>query len=132
MSFNSDITKAATVQEKLQICSATEIARTMNRIFLVACDNLTKTQSDMIRQANCWHCRKNFVVEDEIMINTQNLVSNQSIKALNDKRCESFRILKQFHFFYKLDIPSEWYTTDIFHASNLTRTADSKQPPLTE
>ena len=43
MSFSSNITKAATVQEKLQIHSATEIAKIMNRILLVAHDNLTKT-----------------------------------------------------------------------------------------
>ena len=66
------------------------------------------------------------------MINTQNLISNQSIKALNDKRCESFRILQQFHFFYKLDIPSEWYITDTFHISNLIKTVNLKQLPLTE
>ena len=53
MSFNPDITKAATVQEKLQIHSVMEIARIMNRILLVAYDNLTKTQDDMIKQANC-------------------------------------------------------------------------------
>ena len=42
MSFNSNITKTVTVQEKLQIHSVTEIARIMNRILLVAYDNLTK------------------------------------------------------------------------------------------
>ena len=69
MSFNPDITKTATVQEKLQIHSAMKIARIMDRILSVACDNLTKAQSDMIRQVNCWCCLKNFAVEDEIMIN---------------------------------------------------------------
>ena len=107
MFFSPDTTKAATMQEKLQICSATEIARTMNRILLVAHDNLTKAQSNIIRQANHQHCVKDFVIEDEVMINIQNLVSNQSTRALNDKRCESFRILQQFHSSYKLDIPSE-------------------------
>ena len=53
MSFSPDTTKADTAQKKLQIHSVTEIARTMNRILLVAHDNLTKAQSDMIRQANC-------------------------------------------------------------------------------
>ena len=52
MFFNPDITKAATVQKKLQIHSVIEIARIMNRILSVAHDNLTKTQSDMIKQAN--------------------------------------------------------------------------------
>ena len=42
MSFSSDITKTATVQKKLQICSVTEIAKIINRILLVAYDNLTK------------------------------------------------------------------------------------------
>ena len=42
MSFSPDTTKTAMMQEKLQICSATEIARTMNRILSVACDNLIK------------------------------------------------------------------------------------------
>ena len=94
MSFSPDTTKAATAQEKLQIHSATEIARTMDRILSVAYDNLTKTQSDMIRQANHWCHLKNFTVEDEIMINTQNFVSNWFTRALNDKRCEPFRILQ--------------------------------------
>ena len=76
MSFSPDITKADTAQEKLQIHSATEIARTMNRILLITHDNLTKAQSDMIRQANCQHHIEDFVVEDEVMINTQNLVSD--------------------------------------------------------
>ena len=75
---------------------------------------------------------KDFAVEDEVMINTQNLVSNQPTKALNDKRYKPFRILQQFHFFYKFNIPSEWYATDIFHVSNLIKAANPKQPPLTE
>ena len=132
MSFNPDITKAATVQKKLQIHSAMEIVKIMDRILSVAHDNLTRAQGDMIRQANCWCCIKNFAVENEVMINIQNLVSDQSTKALDDKRCEPFKILQQFHSFYKLDVLLEWYATDIFHASNLTRAADSKQPPLTE
>lgn len=81
---------------------------------------------------NCWCHIKNFAVKNKVIINTQNLVSNWSTRALNDKKCESFRILQQFHFFYKLDVSSEWYATDIFHASNLTRATDSKWPPLTE
>ena len=107
MSFNSDITKADTAQKKLQIYSITEIAKIMNRILSVAHDNLTKTQNDMIRQANHQHYIKNFIIEDEVMINIQNLVSNQFTKALNDKRYKPFRILQQFHFFYKLNISSE-------------------------
>ena len=86
----------------------------------------------MIRQTNHQHHIKNFAVEDEVMINIWNLVSNQSTRALDDKRCGPFRILQQFHSSYKLDIPPEWYTTDIFHASNLTRAANPKQLPLTE
>ena len=69
MSFSPDITKAATIQEKLQICSATEIARTINRILSVAYDNLTKAQSNMIRQVNHQHHIKNFAVEDEVIVN---------------------------------------------------------------
>ena len=68
--FNSDITKAATVQKKLQIHSVTEIAKIMNRILLIAHDNLTKTQNDIIRQANHQHHMENFAVENEVMINT--------------------------------------------------------------
>ena len=75
---------------------------------------------------------KNFAIEDKVIINTQNLVSNQSSKTLNDKKHELFRILQQFHFFYKLNIPSEWYVIDIFHVSDFTKAADSKQSPLTE
>ena len=132
MSFSPDITKAATAQEKLQICSATEIAKIMNRILSVACDNLIKAQGDMVKQANCWCYVEDFVVENEVMVNTQNFVSNQLMRALNDKKCEPFRILQQFHFFYKLDIPSKWYTTDIFHVSNFMRATDSRQLPFTE
>ena len=46
---------------------------------------------------------------------------------MNDKRCKFFKILQQFHFFYKFDILSKWYTTDIFYISNFIRAADSKQ-----
>ena len=42
MSFNPDTIKAATAQKKLQIYSATEIARIMNRILSVIYDNFTK------------------------------------------------------------------------------------------
>ena len=49
ISFSPDIMKAAIVQEKLQVCSATEIAKIMNRILSVVCDNLTRAQGDMIR-----------------------------------------------------------------------------------
>ena len=104
----------------------------MNRILSVTHDNLTKAQSDIIRQANCQHYIKNFVIEDEVIINIQNFVSNQSTKTLNNKKHEPFRILQQFHFFYKLNISSEWYITDTFHINNLIRVADSKQSPLTE
>ena len=85
----------------------------------------------MIKQANCQHHIKNFAVGNKVIINTQNLVSNQSMRTLDDKRCEPFRILQQFHFFYKLDVPPEWYTIDIFHVSNFTRATNSRQPPLT-
>ena len=132
MFFNSDIIKTATVQKKLQICFVTEITKIMNRILLVAHDNLTKAQGDMIKQANCWCHIKNFVIENEVMINIWNFVSNQSIKVLNNKRCKPFRILQQFHFFYKLNVSSEWYATDIFHVSDLTKVTDLRQPPLTE
>ena len=132
MFFNSDITKAVTIQKKLQICSAIKIIKIMNRILSVAHDNFTKAQSDIIRQVNHQHHIKNFAIENEIIVNTQNLVSDQLIKALNDKRHKSFRILQQFYSFYKFDIFSEWYITDIFYVSNLTKAADSKQSPLTE
>ena len=131
MSFNPDTMKTVTVQEKLQICSATEIIKIMDKILSVTHDNLTRAQGDMIRQANCQHCMKDFAVGDEVMINTWNLVSDQPTRALNDKRCGPFRILQQFHSFYKLDVPPGWYATDTFHASNLTRAADPKRPPLT-
>ena len=85
----------------------------------------------MVKQANCWCCLKNFAVDDEVMIIIWNLVSDWPIRALNDKKCEPFRILQQFHSFYKLNVSSEWYTTDIFYASDFTRTADSKWPSLT-
>ena len=132
MFFSSDITKAITVQEKLQICSVMEIARIMNRILLVACDNLTKAQGDIIKQANCWCCVENFVIKNEVMINIWNFISNWLMRALNDKRCEPFRILQQFHFFYKLNVSSEWYITDIFHINDFMRVTDSRWSPLTE
>ena len=132
MSFNSDITKADIAQKKLQICSATKIAKIMNRILSVAHDNFTKTQNDIIRQTNHWHHIKNFVIENEVIINIWNLISDQPTKTLNDKKHEPFRILQQFHFFYKFNILFKWYATDIFHTNNLTKTADSKQSPLTE
>ena len=65
------------------------------------------------------------------MVNTQNLVSDWSTRALNDKKCEFFRILQQFHFSYKFNVFSEWYTTDIFHVSDFTRAADPKWLSLT-
>ena len=49
ISFNSDITKTDTIQKKLQIYSVTEIAKIINRILLVACNNFIKTQNDIIR-----------------------------------------------------------------------------------
>ena len=107
MSFSPDTTKAVTVQERLQIHSVTEIARIMNRILSVAQNNLTRAQSNMIKQANHQCHRENFVIEDEVIINIQNFVSNQPIKALNDKKHKPFKILKQFHFSYKLNISSE-------------------------
>ena len=76
MFFSFDITKAVTVQEKLQICSVTEIAKIMNKILSVTCDNLIKAQSDMIKQTNYWCHLKNFAVENEVMINIWNFVSN--------------------------------------------------------
>ena len=76
MSFSPDTTKAATAQEKLQIRSATEIARIMNRILSVTCDNLTKAQGDMVKQANRRRCVEDFAIGDEVMINTWNLVSD--------------------------------------------------------
>ena len=57
----------------------------------------------MIRQLNHQHHLKDFAVENEVIINTQNLVSDQSTRTLNDKRHESFRILQQFHSPYKLN-----------------------------
>ena len=132
MSFSSDIMKTVIMQEKLQICSATEIARIMDRILSIIHNNLTKTQSNMVRQMNCWHCLENFAVGDEVIINIWNFVSNWPTRALNDKKCELFRILQQFHFFYKFNVPPEWYATDIFYASDLIRATDPKWPPLTE
>ena len=114
------------MQKKLQIHSVMEIVKIMNRILSVAHDNLMRAQSDMVRQVNCQHCMKNFVIENEVMINTQNLVSDQSTRTLNDKRCELFRILQQFHFFYKFDIPFKWYVIDIFHVSDFIRVVNSK------
>ena len=76
MFFNSDIIKTVIMQKKLQICSVSEIVRIMNKILLVACDNLIKAQSDIVKQANYWCCVENFVVGDEVMVNTWNLVSN--------------------------------------------------------
>ena len=52
MSFNSDIIKTIIMQKKLQICFVTEIAKIMNRILLIACDNFTKIQNNIIRQMN--------------------------------------------------------------------------------
>ena len=132
MFFSSDITKIATAQKKLQICSVTEIARIMNRILLVAHDNLTKAQGDMIKQANCQCCVKDFMVGDKVILNTWNLVSNQSMRVLNDKRCEPFRILQQFYFFYKLNILSEWYATDTFHTNDFIKATNLKWLLLTE
>ena len=43
MSFSFDITKAVTVQKKLQIYSVIEIAKIINRILSVTHDNFTKT-----------------------------------------------------------------------------------------
>ena len=76
MFFSLNITKAATMQKKLQICSVTEIAKIMNQILSVAHDNLIKAQSNIIRQANHQHYIKNFAVENEVIINIQNLISN--------------------------------------------------------
>ena len=49
MFFNSDITKTATVQKKLQIYFIIKIIKIMNKILSVACDNFIKTQNDIIR-----------------------------------------------------------------------------------
>ena len=71
------------------------------------------------------------MIENEIIINIQNFVSNQFTKTLNDKKYKFFRILQQFYFFYKFDISSEWYITNIFYASDFIKAANLKQPPLT-
>ena len=132
MFFSPDTTKAVTMQKKLQICSVIEIIKIMNRILLITCDNLTKAQSNMIRQVNCQCCLKNFAVENEVMINIWNLVSNWPTRTLNDKRHKPFRILQQFHFFYKLNVSFEWYVTDIFHVSDLIRAINPKWLLLTK
>ena len=46
-----------------------EFAKIMNKILSVTCDNLIKAQSNIIKQANCQCCKKDFVIEDEVMIN---------------------------------------------------------------
>ena len=69
MSFNSNITKTATAQKKLQICSATEITRIIDKILLIAWDNLMRAQSDMVQQADCQHHIKDFAVKNKVMIN---------------------------------------------------------------
>ena len=104
----------------------------MNRILLVAYDNLTKAQNNIIKQANCWYHVKNFAVKNEVIINIWNLVSDQSIRTLNDKKCEFFKILQQFHSFYKFNIFSEWYIIDIFYVNDFIRVTDSKQSLFTE
>ena len=54
------------------------------------------------------------------------------MRTLNNKKCESFKILQQFHFFYKFNVFSEWYITDIFYISNFIKTIDLKWLPFTE
>ena len=130
MFFNSDIIKAVTAQKKLQIYSVTEIIKIMNRILLITHNNLIKAQSNIIKQINHQHHLKDFAVENEIIINIQNFVRNQFIKILNNKKYKSFRILQQFHFFYKFNIFPKWYTTDIFHVSDFIRVINSKQLSL--
>ena len=76
MFFSSDTTKTDTAQKKLQIHFTMKIAKIMNRILSIAYNNLTKAQSDIIRQINHLHYVENFVIKNEIMINTQNFVSN--------------------------------------------------------
>ena len=132
MFFNPDTIKATTVQKKLQICSVIKIVKIMNKILSVAHDNLIKAQNDMIKQANHWHHIKNFVIENEVMINIWNLVSNQSTRTLDDKKCGTFRILQWFHSFYKFNVSSKWYTTDTFHTSNFTRVINSRWLSFTE
>ncbi len=125
MSFDSDIIKYESIQERLQINWIKNIFEEMNKTLIFACKALIKTWKQMMNQTNKHRKKINYKIESKMFLNEQNIITAKSFKKLNDKMLNSFQITESVDSFIswnyqRLCIYTTYFIQNFFILSLIT------------
>ncbi len=119
MSFDSDIIKYESTDERLQIDRVKNISEQMNKTLIFAHEALTKTRKQMMNQANKHRKKINYKIKSKMFLNKWNIITARLFKKLNDKMLNSFQIIDFVDSFYKLKLLETMRIHDVFHSELL-------------
>ena len=114
MNFSSNISNYDSIRERIKIKKIDDIVNRMQKLLKFDQKHMKKIRSTMRKQVNKHHKEMKYQVNDFVKLSSKNIKTTKSLKKLNDRMFNSFKIIEKMSAFYRLKLLSSMHQHDIF------------------
>ena len=115
MIFDSNLNDYEITKERLLVKQSEFIVEKMNRIIEWIKINAIDVSQKMIARINKFRFSINFEIEDYVWLNRRHIKTIRSSDKLNDKKLNSFQIIKRRSIVYELKLFDDMHIHSVFH-----------------
>ena len=116
MIFDSNLDDYEITRERLLIKQNEFIVEKMNRIIEYVKINVIDVKQKMIARVNRIRFSINFEIKDYVWLNRRHIKTIRSFDKLNDKKLNSFKVIKKRDIAYELKLFDDMHIHSVFHS----------------
>ena len=114
--FDSNLNDYNFIKKRLLIKQSESIAKKMNRIIEYVKVNVIDIRQKMTARVNKTRLSIIFEVENYVWLNRRHIKITRSFDKLNDKKLDSFKVIKRQNIAYELELSDDMHIHWVFHS----------------
>ena len=116
MIFDSNLNDYEIIKERLLVKQNEFIVEKMNRIIEYVKVNAANARQKMTTRVNKTRLSISFEIEDYVWLNRRHIKTIRSFDKLDDKKLNSFKVIKRQSIAYELKLSNDMHIHSVFHS----------------
>ena len=109
MSFSSNTSNYDLIREQIKAKKIDDIVNRMQKLLKFDQKHMKKIRSTMRKQINKHRKKMKYQIDDFVRLSSKNIKTTKSLKKLNDRMFNSFKIIEKMDVFYRLKLFSSMH-----------------------
>ena len=119
MSFSPNTSNYDSIRERIEAEKVDDIVNRMQKLLKFDQKRMKEIRSTMWKQVNKHRKEVKYQVDDSVRLSSKNIKTIRSLKKLNDRMLDSFKIIEKVSALYRLKLSSSMHQHDVFSSSYL-------------